>query len=287
MSMAHRRGLNAAALVASAAILLTGLVAQHSLASARPLSVRVGTASVTAAPASVVSPPPRAVARVPARHAPRLVVLGDSVPAAARCACTGFGTLLARGAAQASGRDVLLTNAGTDGLTTSGLLAQLDTPGLAARLAQATVVTVTIGANDFDESQAGRPECAADGGLACYRSQLNALGGALDGVLARLRGLTSSSTRILVTGYWNVFLDGDVGARNGTDYVRTSDALTRAVNGVIAATARGRRVGYVDLYTPFKASGPRETVLLAPDGDHPSATGHALIAAALTRAVAF
>jgi lysophospholipase L1-like esterase len=85
-----------------------------------------------------------------------------------------------------------------------------------------------------------------------------------------------------MTGYWNVFLDGEVGAAKGPSYVTVTDALTREVNAAIDAAATAAGAGYVDLYTAFKGDGARDdTSLLAPDGDHPSASGQQQIAAAV------
>ncbi len=281
---------------ALAGTLVTGLWMQHSFA-----GVRLVTATVTG-PTSTAAAHPSTRAAVPATKAPRaatptsvlaaparavvpsqqLVVLGDSVPAAAGCGCTGFGTLLARSEARTTGQDVSLTNAASDGLTTSGLLTQLADPTLAQRLTKATLVTITIGANDFDQGLASRSDCASGDGLSCYTDQLGQLPSSMSAVLTRVRSLTGPAAKILVTGYWNVFLDGDVGAQKGPDYVRTSDALTRRVNAVIAAAAPASRAEYVDLYSAFKPSTRTDdTPLLASDGDHPSASGHELIAAEL------
>jgi lysophospholipase L1-like esterase len=87
-----------------------------------------------------------------------------------------------------------------------------------------------------------------------------------------------------VTGYWNVFEDGDVGAANGEAYVRDSDGLTLAVNAMIETETHRHGMVYVDLYTPFKDKG-NDTTLLATDGDHPSAAGHALITTLLHTAL--
>jgi lysophospholipase L1-like esterase len=95
---------------------------------------------------------------------------------------------------------------------------------------------------------------------------------------------------VLVTGYWNVFLDGPVGTAQGAEYVRDSSALTLQVNAVLAHEAASAGAVYVDLRGPFLAatggSSDDEGPLLASDGDHPSAQGHVVIAHALERALA-
>ena len=208
-----------------------------------------------------------------------LVVLGDSVAAGAGCSCPTYADLLATRLATNSGQPATLTNAGQDGMTTADLLSQLDDLALTRALHSATVVTITIGANDFDDSLAGRDDCAVGSALFCYRAELSALSGLLHQVLSRIHQLTPTSATVIATGYWNVFLDGDIGRLQGRNYVATSDALTRAVNAIIALQSALTADRYADLYTPFQSQTPsRLTALLATDGDHPSAQGHQLIA---------
>ena len=177
-----------------------------------------------------------------------------------------------------------MTNVGTGGLTTAGLLAQLDDPGLRQALRSATVVAVTIGANDFDDELAGQTQCAAPGST-CFAGPTAALPGLLARVLQQVHELAPGA-RVLVTGYWNVFLDGEVGRAQGSDYVQTSDALTRQVDGLVQAAAVAAGATYVDVYDPFESRSLADlTALLAPDGDHPSASGHALLAQLLLAAV--
>ena len=234
-------------------------------------------------PAAAAALPPTPVVRAVAPPAPKptpvrtrqvLVVLGDSVPAATACNCAGFATDLAR-----SVQPALLTNAAEGGMTSAGLLAQLSSPAVMRALSQATVVTVTVGANDFDDELADDPSCVS---TPCYAPTLRSLSTTMGQVATRLNALTRPTTKIILTGYWNVFLDGAVGARHGRNYVATSDALTRQVNAVIAAVAAAGHDHYADLYSPFKGDGSRDdTALLAADGDHPDAAGHQLIAAVI------
>ncbi len=212
-----------------------------------------------------------------------LVVLGDSVPAGNGCGCEPYPVLLGR-ALSTPTAPVAVTDVGTGGLTTAGLLAQLDDPGLRQSLRSATVVEVTIGANDFDDALAGQPRCAAAGST-CFAGPTAALPGLLGTGAAEVRDLAPGA-RVLVTGYWDVFLDGAVGRAQGSDYVQTSDALTRQVDGLVQAAAVAAGATYVDVYGPFESRSPAGlTALLAPDGDHPSASGHALLAQLLLAAV--
>ncbi len=184
---------------------------------------------------------------VPTQH---LVVLGDSVAAGANCTCTTYADMLVSMLATGSGHPATLVNAGQDGLTTAGLLAQLNQPAVQRALQVATVVTITIGANDFDAALATR-DCAIGTSLSCYAPQLTALPTLLDRVLNRIHQLTPATATVITTGYGNVFLDGDVGRQQGSNYVTTSDALTRAVNTIIDNQSVVTSDRYTDLYTPF------------------------------------
>jgi lysophospholipase L1-like esterase len=222
----------------------------------------------------------------PASEAPLRSVLGlgDSVPAATGCSCPSFVVQLGQGLAQSEGTSVAVDNEAVSGLTSAGLLQQVRQRAGQPRADRLTVIT--IGANDFDASKLSTPGCRAGDGLSCYQAALASMGTRVDAILAALTGGPAPHGPILVTGYWNVFLDGAVGAARGGAYTRDSDALTRAVNALLQSVAGRHAVTYVDLYGPFKMTGDADdTTLLAPDGDHPSAAGHALIASVLRRAL--
>jgi lysophospholipase L1-like esterase len=205
-------------------------------------------------------------------------VLGDSVPAAAACQCAGFGADLAHVL------DATLTDDAVSGQDSAGLVKQLDDPALRRALHSATLVTVTTGANDFHQADASNPSCT---NLSCYQGDLNALDVDVRTVLQKIRTLAPAGTTVVLTGYWNVFLDGQVADAKGPTYVAVSNALTLAVNRARRALSAGPDVAYTDLYRPFKGSGTRDdTALLAADGDHPNAAGHHLIARAISATLA-
>jgi lysophospholipase L1-like esterase len=207
---------------------------------------------------------------------PRLLVLGDSVAAASACGCPGLGADLA------ARTSAVLDNAARPGLTSAGLLAQVNGAAMAPVLRAADLVTITIGANDFNSELASDESCAT---LSCYAPALQQMTADVNAVTAQIAALTRPGTTVVLTGYWNVFLDGAVGAQRGSTYVAISDALTRQVNAALAQVAQGSHDLFADLYTPFKGDGSADdTHLLAPDGDHPNAAGHRLIAAAIANA---
>jgi lysophospholipase L1-like esterase len=223
-----------------------------------------------------------------------VVGLGDSVPAGTNCGCTDYVDLLAQDLGSKQGLPVTATNLATPGLTTQGLLDQLASPEVRQALSTADVVVVTIGANDV-EGTADPSDCALPAGqdadsaaAACYGDQLTELGPNLDRIAAQIAALpTAPGARVLLTGYWNVFLDGSVAQAKGGTYVAVADAVTRAVNQRIAAAASAHGSTYVDLMTPFHGSNGTGdcTALLASDGDHPNAAGHALIEQTLAAAL--
>ncbi len=221
-----------------------------------------------------------------------LVSLGDSTTTGAACPdCVPFPTLLGRAIGTRAGRPVSVRNLGVDGSTSSDLLASLSSgrPGAAA-VRHADMVTVTIGANDLvpalDGYLAGQ-RCGSDR-IGCFTPMLRTLRVNMAAILDRIGQLSAGRPiAVRVTGYWNVFVDGSVAAAT-FDAAQRADsvALTVQVNDLIKEVSLSRGMAYVDLLTPFE--GPDgtgdPTALLAPDGDHPSQTGHQVIADTIVRA---
>jgi lysophospholipase L1-like esterase len=218
-----------------------------------------------------------------------VVGIGDSVTAGSACDCTDFVRLYAGQVPASAGGPARAVNLGEGGQTSAQLLSELGSGGaMSSQVASADVVLVTIGANDLlplldTWSSSG---CAAS----CSSPAVRAVARNITGIVDRTRALRAGHpTRILVTGYWNVFEDGDVAsAARGAAYLAWSDALSRQLNTAVCSAALGAGATCVDLYAPFKGDGSRNpTPLLAGDGDHPNAAGHDVIAAALLRATRF
>ena len=220
----------------------------------------------------------------------RVVGLGDSVPAAAGCACTSFVVLFGDDVGQHTGRPNHTDNYARNGLDTAGLLAQLKDPGVAEGVAHADLVTVTIGANDFATAQSDyfTGTCGGSDGLDCFRSTLPSLHANLTAVLDRIRALAAGHPAgVRVTNYWNVFEDGEVAQeKHGDAFVRDSDQLTLEANAVICGAADRAGDVCIDVDTAFQQASPGgdPTSLLAPDGDHPNQAGQELIAATVAAA---
>lgn len=225
-----------------------------------------------------------------------VVALGDSIPKGFDCPdCTPFPELLGESLHTQDRATAPITNLGVGGWTSDDLLVSLTadpSSDTAAAIAAADVITVTIGANDFypglDSIAAGtcggpdNLDCEADA-IPHLQANLNAV---LDGITT-LRG--AAPVTVLVTGYWNVFPDGDVAVdQYGQDFLDASAALTAQANGVIASTAAAHHDTYVDLGDALAAAETTPgdiTPLLTDDGDHPSQSGHHVIADALHNAV--
>ncbi|MGA8978984.1 MAG: SGNH/GDSL hydrolase family protein, partial [Pedococcus sp.] len=215
-----------------------------------------------------------------------VVGLGDSVMAGTSCDCQPF---LARYATALADRQHLSArseNLGRSGLTIPGLGRQLATAVTRRALGSASVVVVTIGANDLVPLVDRWHDGAC--GVACVRDAGARLAGPLESVLTRVRAELPDDAAMLVTTYWNVFEDGDVADGDyGPTFAQWSDAVTAEANSRICAAAHRVDATCVDLYAPFNGAGGKDpTPLLADDGDHPNAAGHALIARALVAATA-
>lgn len=270
----RRRSTRGAGAVTVAALALTAAGAVLGLAATGVL----GTRATHPVPARV---PPR----VPAAAAPgagwTLTGIGDSVTAGSGCDCDDFVQDYAALTRDRTGRSVTEHNLGVPGQTSLDLVDLLRDPQTAQRLAGSDIVLVTTGANDLGDELGDWQDGRCD--LACFRRAMPGLTANIRDVVGEIRRLRAGRpTEILVTDYWNVFRDGQVGAALGVDYQSLSDQVTRLANQAICAGATGSGAACVDLYAPFKADGSADpTGLLADDGDHPDAAGHQVIASAL------
>jgi acyl-CoA thioesterase-1 len=207
-------------------------------------------------------------AAAPAASAPAepvVVTLGDSVPAGTACDCDPFPATYARTVHAVS------ENLAVPGYTSADVLAQI--PGVRSHLAAASEVVLMIGANDL--------AAAFDAG-----TSLPAAAGTMQqNVTASIRAIdTIRSTTVLVLGYWNVVQDGQVAAAAyGPAGVKRSVTATEYANDGLRAAAEQTHATYISTDPAFHGpDGSRDpTGLLAPDGDHPNAAGHAAIAALL------
>ena len=210
-------------------------------------ALAVASLVATLVPGAVVSESnrasgPRAKPRRPATVS--LVGLGDSVPAATGCPCTSFVELFGAGIAQRTGTSVRVDNLGVPGMTSTDLLTALSGGGpFASAVADADVVTITIGANDFQHVAATGAECPGSNGVRCYRPTLRFMKGNLQSIIERIKVLrTRRPTDIQITGYWDIWADGAVARAKGYRYVEVGNDLTKLVNRSIAEVANAESV---------------------------------------------
>lgn len=201
-----------------------------------------------------------------------------------KCGCTDFVHAYAANLPARLGGPGRGDNQGVNGQTAAQLARELARGDQRAALARSGTVIITIGANDLTPLVARWADGRCD--AACGRAQTPAVGRQVGLVLRSVRAQSRPGTRVLVTGYWNVFEDGTVGTeRHGDQFADWSDQVTRSLNAQIVSQAAAYGDTYVDLYAPFEGAGDKDpTHLLADDGDHPNAAGEALITAALLAA---
>ncbi|UUW89381.1 SGNH/GDSL hydrolase family protein [Pimelobacter simplex] len=216
-----------------------------------------------------------------------VLALGDSVPSGYACDCAPFPVTYGARLGARTGSQVTVDNEAVDGSDTADLIDELGTLALQEAVRRSDIVLLTIGANDFGDhlDDVVDGACTAAEGD-CVADELATLGRNLDTVLDTIRSLRAGRpTTVLVTGYWNVFEDGEVGldayGAAGLDNART---LTRRANAVISDAVTAAGAQYVDLFGPFQDAGRDITSLIADDGDHPDAAGHDVIAGALLAA---
>jgi lysophospholipase L1-like esterase len=172
-----------------------------------------------------------------------------------------------------------VTNLAQGGAQTKDVLKQLRQPAVRSALDDATTVLLMVGANDFY-----RPFKRVRNGARKtteYRAAARRVQKNVEQTIRQIRSMHDGPVTIVVLGYWNVVKDGKVGRRDyGAAGVRAAKSATGWANGALKSAARAEHAVYVPTYKAFKgAHGHRDpTRLLAPDGDHPNAAGHRLLA---------
>ena len=277
-----RTGLKAAAGVFAALIAVAIVVTLAAFDQAAPGGPRGRgmAAKTTSSPSGTMTP--TSVLRRGVNRPITVVGVGDSVTAGRTCNCKTFVELYAKGLASERGLRTSSVNLGVGGWTSSQLLRSLITPVVFRdRVAKSDILLVTIGANDLVPLELGKSTgCTST----CYSPLVESVGHNVELIVAAARAAQPDHPpTILVTNYWNVFQDGDVGtATNGGSFQSWSDMLTSAANEQICNGARRAGATCVDLFKPFKGDGAKNpTSQLAADGDHPNSVGHQLIASAL------
>lgn len=194
---------------------------------------------------------------------PVVVTLGDSVPAGTACDCEPFPDVYARG------QNAVSENLAVAGYTSADVRAQVD--GVRSALSAADEVLLMIGANDL--AKAFDDDASYEGAADTMQANVTATISTIE---------TIHRTTVVVLGYWDVVEDGKVGAENyGPSGVRSATSATTFANDALMAAARQTGATYISTDVAFHGSDGSQdpTDLLAADGDHPNAAGHAAIAA--------
>jgi lysophospholipase L1-like esterase len=208
-----------------------------------------------------------------------IVVLGDSVPAGGACDCVPFGEQYGALVRHHTGGRVQTTNFARGGFTGPDVQQQLATTAGQAAIRAATTVVVMVGANDMAEAFGKvRSGASAAGtfGPAAQEARADVVS-----AVRRIRTLHRGPVQVAILGYWNDFRDGRVGlATYGAAGMTTVRAATGYTNRALQQAAADTASRYVSTSTVFHGpDGTKDpTPLLAPDGDHPNATGHTLVA---------
>lgn len=238
------------------------------------------TAAATSAPSAGISLEPPSPLPAPSPGRPYVTVaLGDSVPSGAGCeGCTSYPELVGQGLGAHFAVAQHTLNLSISAHQASQLMAQLQQPDVAADLRAAQLVLLTDGANDLDFSLLDRADCAQTMST-CDATTIETVRTSLVAALTRIRALNPTVT-VVLTGYWNVTVDGLVAQQDQTPLERqNAGTLTLDFNAMVQAVAEQTGARYVDLWSPFaRRSTSTVTDLLVGDGDHLSQQGHQLAA---------
>jgi lysophospholipase L1-like esterase len=200
------------------------------------------------------------------------------VPSGTACNCTNFVSAYAAMVGAGTNTKPTVDNDAVSGSTSADLVNQLTKSSIQAHVRSASTVLIMTGANDFndafDQVSLGAPADATYGPVA------TAVQDNVATIIDKIHALNGGA-HVVILDYWAAMEDGAVAAR---DYDATAMAASLAsttyVNDALAAAAKANKAIYVSTLTAFK--GPNgtndDTALLAPDGDHPDAAGHQLIA---------
>ncbi|HZE65388.1 MAG TPA: SGNH/GDSL hydrolase family protein [Sporichthyaceae bacterium] len=228
--------------------------------------------------------PPSAAAGTPALP-PVVVAFGDSVPYASHCGCPGFVGEYATLAGNNAGFAATVHNFSDPGSLSGDVVSELGHHRIQKAVRAATTVLIMTGANDFTAPFSEVRDGASESDVyppAADRVQANVT------AAVQLVQQLNPHAHIVVLDYWAAMKDGAVARREySPDAQEAAQDATDAVNQALADAVEATHVTYVSTLVAFKGpDGTQDpTDLLAPDGDHPDAAGHAVIAQTLVEAL--
>jgi len=215
-----------------------------------------------------------------------LVAMGDSLPGAEGCGCTGYVDLYGKAAESALGTEVNVTNLATnDGVDSGQLLERIRTDQTHRdELASADLISVQIGFNDWRSCNWPNDDVCWTKGTASVEQNLSA-------TLAEIRTLRGAKpTALRVLTYPNMFIGTLTSPQppflGDSTFQRFYAGQLDALNGAICRDAEANGAACIDLVAAF--NGPTgdvaATELFGSDNKHPTAAGHGLIAKTLDAA---
>ncbi|WP_180987286.1 SGNH/GDSL hydrolase family protein [Arthrobacter sp. AFG20] len=195
-------------------------------------------------------------------------------------------------------------NLACSGATTTGVSAIVTAaaynPGTARYLANASVITVTVGGNDIDAGAAAVQCAASIATAACKAALVNSLAVKLPQLPGKIKAMVAvikknaPRARIVLTGYPRLFTANALMTEQQKTTVRTLNSAADLLNGTIALSALANRVKYVSVTNQFTnhGIGSAEPWIVGPepicklsytcapagrpeDVFHPTATGYA------------
>lgn len=214
-----------------------------------------------------------------------VILLGDSVPYGSACGCQAFGNLYARTMSESNRWQVTTTNLARPGAKAGDVRELLNTVAARASLRRASTVVIMVGANDFEDAftQDQHQICPVGG---CYTTPAEKLRLHMIDIVQTIKKIHRTPLSVVVLDYWDVVEDGAAAVRDyGARGQAKSQTATSYADAALGAAAQSTCSSYVSTKVAFR--GPHNdldpTRLLAADGDHPNAAGHAAIARAISR----
>lgn len=206
-----------------------------------------------------------------------MLAFGDSVPAGGGGCYTNFVTEYAR----LLPVPPLTWNHSVSGSTSSDLLVLINKPSILEQLSQASLVLIMTGANDY--SGLFDSVCVNNGPYDLRRTILQ---NNLYAVVSKIRA-KNATTQIVLFDYWAAMKDGQVMIKEYTpSQIIAANMCTASANAAISGVVKELTgVKLLSTYAVFNEPNGEVTNLLQPDGNHPNAAGHELIAQALLKLV--
>jgi lysophospholipase L1-like esterase len=256
-------------------ILLLSIAGVAALSAGLYDALRV-TGSVSRPAATPAPPAGDETAPAPAAAVPRnsnalsLVILGDSVArGTGDLSGKGFSSYLPEYLKSLTPREIVVQNAGVDGLQSQGLLDLIAGGALQRTLAEADIILLSIGGNDLRRIRRNGEVTREE----TFRVTSSAYQRALQSMLQALRRQNAAALIIVI------------GLYNPSEQEATADDMGFLLawnEGTENLIAREKRAIFIPTYDLFKFNGAK---LVAPDRLHPNAAGYQAIANRIARSI--